>query len=66
MTGWTRPKSNKYVLVGWDAIGEYLGVSGRQAMRYHERKGLPIFQLGKYIKSHKDTLQLWMMRQEKN
>ncbi len=65
MTGWTRPKSNRFVLVTWASIGEYLGVSDRQAMRYHQTKGLPVFFIGKYAKAHRDTLQLWMARQSK-
>jgi len=66
VTGWTKPKSNKYVLVTWARIGEYLGVSARQCMRYHQTKGLPVFFIGKYAKAHKEILMLWMHRQEKN
>ena len=53
------------MLVTWASIGEYLGVSDRQAMRYHQTKGLPVFFIGKYAKAHRDTLQLWMARQSK-
>ena len=66
MSGWVRPKSNRFVLVTWDRIGEFLGVSGRQAMRYHQTRGLPVFFLGKFAKAHKEILMLWMHRQEKN
>ncbi len=66
MSGWIRPRSNRFVLVTWEAIGEYLGVSARQAMRYHQRRGLPVFFIGKYAKAHKEVLMLWAARQEKN
>ncbi|MBK3800976.1 DNA-binding protein [Azospirillum brasilense] len=50
------------MLHGADAIGSFLGLKPRQV--YHQRKRLPVFQIGAALCARKSTLLRWITEQE--
>lgn len=51
------------LLQGAVAIGTFMGLRPRQV--YHQRKRLPVFQIGAVICARKSTLLAWIEEQER-
>jgi len=51
------------LLVGWIAIGSYLGIGWRQAIRYYIEKGLPVGIIGHRAKAFRHHLEAWLLDQ---
>ncbi len=54
------------LLYGAAAIGEYLGISERQARHRVDTETIPNFRIGKTICSRRSTLDAWLAEQEHN
>lgn len=51
------------MLVGWDAIAEYLGVCKATAVKYHKNWGMPVIRImRKRVLIHRDALTEWYFR----
>ncbi len=54
------------LLYGAAAIGEYLGISERQARHRVDTGEIPTFRIGKTICSRRSTLDAWLAEQERD
>jgi hypothetical protein len=52
------------LLYGFEAIGEHLGITGRQAEHLASKGGLPTFRLGRRVAARKSSLAAWLSDRE--
>jgi hypothetical protein len=52
------------LLYGYDAIGDYLGLTPREVRHQAEANGLPIFTLGRRVAVRVSRLRHWLDEQE--
>lgn len=52
------------ILIGYKAIGNFLGLSERQASWMIEQERLPIFRIGRRPCARPETLRAWVIEQE--
>jgi hypothetical protein len=52
------------LLYGYEAIGEYLGMTPREVRHQAEANGLPLFNLGRRVAARVRALRHWLDEQE--
>lgn len=58
-------KNQGELLIGANAIAEFLGITPRQVYRLHYDADLPSFKLGGSVSARKETLVKWLEEKER-